>query len=290
MPHSPAPFMVVGMIACFGSVAHAMLGLMLMVAEMTGSLALLPPAMVALGLATLVVGNDTIYENQLGSRADVPAHRARFGLPLLGAIPIEEAMTPPRLTLPLGLSAADARLAFAGQGLAGAPLVDAEGRLLGMVDRERLGGEGTVDEFADGEYPTVSVGTRLDAALDVLVSSGVSWLPVTDEHHRVAGVVGMSEIIASYRRELWKNLQLFNQVSGATTLTQTAVGESSPVAHRQIVDVRWPPGSVVLSVDRDSQLLFPDSRTVLAPGDVLSIVAPKMRQQELQRLLGGTAG
>jgi CIC family chloride channel protein len=49
MPGVSAPFMVVGLIACFGSFAHAPLGLMLMVAEMTGSLALLPPAMVALG-------------------------------------------------------------------------------------------------------------------------------------------------------------------------------------------------------------------------------------------------
>ena len=53
------------MIACFGSVAHAPLGLMLMVAEMTGSLALLPPAMVALGLAALVVGDVSVYESQL---------------------------------------------------------------------------------------------------------------------------------------------------------------------------------------------------------------------------------
>ncbi len=63
MPNVPAPFMVVGMIACFGSIAHAPIGLMLMVAEMTGSLALLPPAMVAIGLATFVVGDRTIYES-----------------------------------------------------------------------------------------------------------------------------------------------------------------------------------------------------------------------------------
>ena len=34
---SPAVFVVVGMMACFGSVAHAPLALMIMVAEMTGS-------------------------------------------------------------------------------------------------------------------------------------------------------------------------------------------------------------------------------------------------------------
>src|SRR5258708_40085691 len=99
MPALPAPFIIVGMIDCFGSIAHAPLGLMLMVAEMTGSLALLPPAMVAIGLATLVVGDDTIYESQLPSRADAPAHRASVGLPLLSAVTIADVMTPPQLLL-----------------------------------------------------------------------------------------------------------------------------------------------------------------------------------------------
>src|SRR3954463_3588050 len=100
MPAGPASFMVVGMIACFGSVAHAPLGLILMVAEMTGSLALLPPAIVAIGLATLVVGDDSIYESQLRSRAAAPAHRAAFGLPMLSSVLAGDVMSKPRLVLP----------------------------------------------------------------------------------------------------------------------------------------------------------------------------------------------
>ena len=38
VPVSPAAFVIVGMMACFGSVAHAPLAVMLMVAEMTGNL------------------------------------------------------------------------------------------------------------------------------------------------------------------------------------------------------------------------------------------------------------
>src|SRR3954451_5115789 len=61
MPASPAPFAIVGMMALFGGIAHAPLAVMLMVAEMTGNLSLLAPAMIALGLATLIVGDETIY-------------------------------------------------------------------------------------------------------------------------------------------------------------------------------------------------------------------------------------
>src|SRR3954463_14811378 len=135
MPAGPASFMVVGMIACFGSVAHAPLGLMLMVAEMTGSLALLPPAIVAIGLATLVVGDDSIYESQLRSRADSPTHRAAFGLPQLGSVIVADVMQPCRLVVPASTPALVAVDELGRANVPGAPVVDADGKYLGAVSR-----------------------------------------------------------------------------------------------------------------------------------------------------------
>ena len=66
IPLEPGPFVIVAMMALFGSVAHAPLAVMLMVAEMTGNLSMLAPAMVAVGVATFVVGGKTIYRSQLG--------------------------------------------------------------------------------------------------------------------------------------------------------------------------------------------------------------------------------
>ena len=43
------------MMACFGSVAHAPLAVMIMVAEMTGSFSVIPGAMIAVGIAYLIV-------------------------------------------------------------------------------------------------------------------------------------------------------------------------------------------------------------------------------------------
>ncbi|MBD4656880.1 chloride channel protein, partial [Xanthomonas citri pv. citri] len=47
IPSSPMSFVIVGMIACFGAVAHAPLGVLLMVGEMTGNLSMLAPGMIA---------------------------------------------------------------------------------------------------------------------------------------------------------------------------------------------------------------------------------------------------
>jgi CIC family chloride channel protein len=66
IPDSPATFVVVGMMACFGSVAHAPLAVMIMVAEMTGSFSVVPCAMVAVGIAYLLI-----------SRTDVSIYRAQ---------------------------------------------------------------------------------------------------------------------------------------------------------------------------------------------------------------------
>ena len=94
-------FVVVGMMACFGSISRAPIAVMLMVAEMTGSLQVLAPAMLAVGLATLIVrrSDATIYRSQLRSRLDSPAHRLGFGLPLLASVTVSEVMAPLRVVL-----------------------------------------------------------------------------------------------------------------------------------------------------------------------------------------------
>jgi CIC family chloride channel protein len=100
LPSTPAPFVIVGMMALFGGIAHAPLAVMLMVAEMTGNLSLLAPAMVAVALSTALVGDTTIYTSQLRSRVDAPAHRVRFGFPLLSSLLVRDAMRPLEPAIP----------------------------------------------------------------------------------------------------------------------------------------------------------------------------------------------
>ena len=54
------------MMACFGSVSRAPLAIMIMVAEMTGSFSVVPGAIIAVGIASLLMSrtNVTIYEAQ----------------------------------------------------------------------------------------------------------------------------------------------------------------------------------------------------------------------------------
>src|SRR2546423_6390952 len=85
-------FVIVGMMALFGGIAHAPLAVMLMVAEMTGNLSLLAPAMIAVGIASILVGKATIYTSQVDTRADSPAHRLQLSFPLLSTLAVHQAM------------------------------------------------------------------------------------------------------------------------------------------------------------------------------------------------------
>ena len=85
-------FVVVGMGAFFGGIAKAPLAVILMVAEMTGEFSLIAPAMLATMVAYLITGDTSIYENQVPTRLDSPAHKDDFALPLLQSVQVRDAM------------------------------------------------------------------------------------------------------------------------------------------------------------------------------------------------------
>jgi CBS domain-containing protein len=289
MPDVPAPFMVVGMIACFGSVAHAPLGLMLMVAEMTGSLAMLPPAMVAIGLAALVVGDDSIYESQLRSRADAPAHRASFGLPLLSSVKVADVMKTPRLIVEAATPVTDAGSLLDAAGVRGAPVVGDDGELLGVLsssDPASRDGDLVASAVADRTYPTVMSDQGLDVALDAMVSAGAGWLPVLDRG-QVVGIVAMSEVITGYQHALRRSTRLLADITGDTALVEVTVAETSPFAGKTVATAPWPRGSFALSIDRHSQLIAPRPDTALQSGDVVVAVVPAWAEADLRRGLDG---
>lgn len=288
MPEAPASFMVVGMIACFGSVAHAPLGLMLMVGEMTGSLALLPPAMLAIGLATVVVRDHSIYESQLRSRADAPAHRARFGLPLLDSTPVREVMRRPRVVVPAAtpLDAAQSRMRAAD--VTRAPVTDGD-RFVGVItiDGTDQAGAAAAEGASDASYPTISSDASLASALDAMVSAGVNWIPVL-EHNQLTGIIAMSEVIGGYQTALRRTLRRLAGIHGRAVLMEATVADGSPVAGVRVANAPWPAGCVAVSIDRHSQLVAPAPDTELRPGDLVVVVAPAGAETEIRKLLGDT--
>jgi CIC family chloride channel protein len=202
MPESPAPFVIVGMMALFGGIAHAPLAVMLMVAEMTGNLSLLAPAMVAVGVSTALVGDTTIYRSQLPNRASAPAHRVRFSVPLLSTLVVRDAMTPPREAARCDATVADGLALVRRQGALVLPVVDHDGRLVQILTRPTLAS--TVDKSTRLDamhldtFQPLAPSMPLDVALERLAEYSLPWLPVVADG-RVVGGLGARDALRAYR-------------------------------------------------------------------------------------------
>ena len=202
-----------------------------MVAEMTGSLSILTPAMIAVGVSWLIVrsSDDTMYRSQLKSRADAPSQRLLAGLPLLAAIPVIRAMAEPRLVVTAQRSRSSVRRALDRSGLSAAPVVDQAGRFEGTValsDLEASGdGQQPIGELVDAGAPTVTGTSRLDVALESLTAASQSWVPVLDDERRVIGTLSISDVVGAYRQELVTSAERTSDLgvtTGATHVTVTA--------------------------------------------------------------------
>ena len=64
------------------------------------------------------------------------------------------------------------------------------------------------------------------------------------------------------------------------------VHPESAVTGRAIADVDWPAGAVVVAIQRDDQLLFPEPKTVIADGDVMSVFVPARGEALLRKAIG----
>ncbi len=285
----PAPFVVVGMMACFGSIARAPLAIMLMVAEMTGSLAIVVPAMLAVGLGTLIVrrGDDTIYRSQLKSRAESPAHRILTGMPLLSRIPVAQAMARPRLVLPIGLDSVAATTAMTDAGVTEAPGLDEEGRFRGVVTQQRLldaGPSTTVGAVLDTVVLPVQQSQQCDVALETLTTTPTSWVPVVDSDRRVVGTLAVSDMVRSYRRALQGSLQQVAGLGGATGIFEAVVAEHAPLDGRALREAAVPRGVIVTSIERGRTVVLPQGATVVQAGDRLVMLATPVEAARVRHL------
>jgi hypothetical protein len=133
--------------------------------------------------------------------------------------------------------------------------------------------------------PPLEPEATLDAAVQALTAGAHAWLAVV-EHGRVVGVVGMSEVIGAYRDALRANLQVLARPR-QSILVEQRVAAGAPVAGQPIAATAWPAGTVILAIQREEELIFPEGSTRLEPGDHLSALAAQGAADRIRALLLG---
>lgn len=204
----PAPLVVVGMMALFGGVGRVPIAVMLMVSEMTGSLNLLAPSMVAVVAAYFVTTPKyTIYRSQVSKRADSPAHRGEYNVPLMTKIFVPDAMNHAVVTLSSADTVAAAYQLVVEKGFRGIPIVDSD-KLVGIVtvsDLQRIPREQmTSTPLKEVMTQNVLVAHSDDSLLTVLetmTNHGVGRLPVvTKDSGKLLGIITRTDVIRAYER------------------------------------------------------------------------------------------
>ena len=292
LPADPAPFTIVAMMALFGSIAHAPLAVMLMVAEMTGNLSMLAPAMVAVGLATFVVGEASIYQNQLRDRNESPAHQYRSAVPLMASLSAGQALRAPRCVARPGETVAAVLQRAQYARVPGVPVVDAAGMLAGIASMEalqRADPASAVGSLADTSYPSTQGSDGLDRALEQMSDNETSWLPVVDAG-RLIGVLSVRDVMAAYRRAMQGNVREVRGPGEDGTIVEATLAQGSPLVGASIAAVRWPRDSVAVAIERGQALLVPRGGVVLAAGDRLSVFAARDAVGQVRALLSDGQG
>ena len=187
-----AAFVIVGMMAFFGGVGKVPVAVILMVSEMTGGFTLLVPSMVATTIAYVITGKVTIYKNQVQSRAESPAHRGEYSIPLLQKLFVKDGMTKKVITTTSNTLVSDVAETLSKNGIKGIPVLDDNGRLAGIITLTDVlqvhpdqRATTKVRSVMTKELVTTTPNESLYTAFDKMTSNQVGRLPVMDQEEQL---------------------------------------------------------------------------------------------------------
>ncbi|MBV8229577.1 MAG: chloride channel protein [Planctomycetaceae bacterium] len=211
----PAAFALVGMGGFFAGVSKTPLTSIIMVCEMAGSYSLLVPLMLVCGLHLALSRRWTIYEEQVPSPVDSPAHLGDFVVDVLERIRVGQVhvrtegleLVPEAMPFNqiIRLVADSRELLY--------PVVDSQGRLTGIFSlrdvRMALAGSnlGPLVVAADlAARPVVAVTPKddLHTALKRLTQLNVDQIPVVspDDPTHLIGLLSRRELVAAYTSQI----------------------------------------------------------------------------------------
>ncbi len=239
-------FFIVGMIALFGAISHAPIAVMIMVVEMTGDFSLLVPAMGAVSVAVILIGQSTIFREQVLNRSQSPAHRDEYMVEILQDIHVDDVMVPrdqilavspdDRVGRVLHLIDETLHTAF--------PVLDGEERLVGIIALDdvrdnRINGEHDtlVKDAMSSRIFTVHHACTLRDALSLMTEHDIHHLPVVpaDDPGVLSGFITRTDIMKAYTRRASQQAESRRR-TGSVTLIEPGVAKGSSSAEKKRVD------------------------------------------------------
>jgi CIC family chloride channel protein len=205
----PGAFALVGMATFYGGIAHVPLASLVMTCELTGSYDLLVPLMLAEGIAFVALRKRSLYEAQVPTRRDSPAHREELIFDVLRGVTANEVVIRNRDFVSFqpkeNAHTIIARMAeSAWQDVF--PVLGENGELVGAIVADVLRTMAADPELEnmtvadDLMGPAIAIRDTddLHTALETMLANNLREVLVVDGHGRIVGLLDEAEIVQTY--------------------------------------------------------------------------------------------
>jgi CIC family chloride channel protein len=213
----PGAFVVVGMAGFFTAVSNTPISTIIFVSEMTNSYHLLLPSLLVCSVAYLAGKKWTIYEKQVKSKVDSPAHAGDFFVDILQAIRIQDLMHLVKdvKLIPQNMPFREFRDFFCETKQHYFPVVDPNNRLVGIFSSTDIRGvlfsKGidnlvVMRDVATFDLISTTPSDDLNSVFQKFTIKNIDSLPVVrdDDHGVLIGMLNRREVIAFYNEQVQK--------------------------------------------------------------------------------------
>jgi CIC family chloride channel protein len=211
----PRAYVLVGMAGFFAGVANTPVATLIMVSELTGNYGLLAPLMLVCVVPMIVLRRNTIYENQVPSRIDSPAHLGEFVIDVLEGLKVSDLKDQGRnpTFIPEDLSLHEILQRIATADGAYYPVVNDQGAMTGIfsindirriLHEEIPPGLVLARDIAVARVVKIQTSDTLSKVLQKLSGRGLEEIPVVDEAEpgKVLFMLSRRAVLSRYAAEL----------------------------------------------------------------------------------------
>ena len=213
----PGAFVVVGMAGFFTAVSNTPISTIIFVSEMTNSYHLLLPSLLVCSVSYLAARKWTIYEKQVKSKIDSPAHAGDFFVDILQTIRVKNLLHLVKKVevIPRNMNFHDFREFFTETKQHYFPVVDQFNRLVGIfsstdirgiIFSRGIGNLVVMNDVATFDIILTTPSEDLNAVLQKFTIKNIDSLPVVkdDDHGILIGMLNRREVISYYNEQVQK--------------------------------------------------------------------------------------
>ena len=213
--HTTGNFTIVGMAGFFAGIAHTPISTLLMVSELTGNYNLLVPTMFVCAITFILNRKITLYEKQMFSRLDSPAHRNEFQFSLLEDIKVKEIMVTDVVTIPENMPFKQIIEFIPSTKYTTFPVVDKENNLLGVITFNNIkdivfekGLENIVvaSELIDENLEILFPDNNLIDAMNTFGLVDIEMIPIVNKENtkKMIGIITRTDVMKAHNEALLK--------------------------------------------------------------------------------------